>query len=173
MRVSSVYEVYNRLCFVVPTGFVGDCYDRYLVRIEEMRQSVRLIYDSLCELAEFLLYTPFVGVSGFTTDNNFYRFFPSKGNVKYFMESLIYHFKLVSESIYFSRGDASIFVEAPKGEFGVVVSSAGNVMICRCRIRAPGFFHLQGLEVMANDHLLADVVTVVGTQDIVFGEIDR
>jgi NADH-quinone oxidoreductase subunit D len=162
LRKSQPYEIYSELDFDVPIGKNGDSYDRYLVRVEEMRQSIRLIKQCIAKMPG----------GAFKTDDP--KISPPKRSVmKQSMEALINHFKLYTEGYHVPAGEAYAAVEAPKGEFGVYLISDGSNMPFRCRIRAPGFAHLQGLEFMSKGHLLADVVTVISTQDIVFGEIDR
>jgi NADH dehydrogenase (ubiquinone) Fe-S protein 2 len=155
------YEVYDKLDFEIPIGIFGDCYDRYLIRLEEMRQSVRILLQCLNHL-------PLGSVKG----DDFKYVTPSRANLKFSMEALINHFKLFSEGFIFD-GCTYVAVEAPKGEFGVFLISDNTSKPYRCKIKAPGFLHLQGINAMAKDHLLADVVTIIGTQDIVFGEVDR
>jgi NADH:ubiquinone oxidoreductase subunit D len=145
----------------VPVGTQGDCYDRYLVRIEEMRQSLHIIQQCLINL-------PNGSIKSETK-----LAVPSRLQLKTKMESLIQHFKLYSEGYYIPAGEAYVGVEAPKGEFGVCVISNGGNKPYRCKIKAPGFLHLQGIDFMSHNHLIADVVTIIGTQDIVFGEVDR
>ena len=169
MRVFDAYELYGRLDFLVPLGTRGDCYDRYLMRVEEMRQSLRIICyccKSLGNRGSFSAEEQRVRVDS-------KAFFPSRREGKYFMESLICHFKLYSDGFEVPAGESLAVVEAPKGEFGVALISDGTSRPYRCRIRAPGFLHLQGLDFMSRGHMLADVVTIIGTQDIVFGEIDK
>ncbi len=162
LRKSQPYEVYDKLDFDVPIGKNGDSYDRYLIRIEEMHQSVKLIKQCLEKMPK----GPVV------TDDP--RIAPPKRDVmKHSMESLINHFKLYTEGYHVPAGEAYAAVEAPKGEFGVYLISDGSNKPHRCRVRAPGFAHLQGLEFMVKGHMLADVVTIISTQDIVFGEVDR
>jgi NADH:ubiquinone oxidoreductase subunit D len=146
---------------MVPLGINGDCYDRYMVRINEMRQSLIIIEQCLNKMT-----------TGPIKVNNKVSA-PSRSKFKEDMESLIHHFKLHSEGYYLPAGDAYVGVEAPKGEFGVFIVSIGANKPYRCKIKAPGFLHLQGINFMAQNHLLADVVTIIGTQDIVFGEVDR
>ena len=167
LRVTDPYEVYGKLKFVIPTGKNGDCYDRYLIRIEEMRQSMCIIFDCISMIYSFSCKL------GFTFIGNLSIVVPPRFFMKYSMEALIFHFKLCSEGFLISRGTTFIVVEAPKGEFGVAVTSRGSNRPYRCRIKAPGFLHLQGLDFMSVGHMLADVVTIIGTQDIVFGEVDR
>ena len=163
LRVNEPYEVYSNLKFLVPTGKRGDCYDRYLIRVEEMKQSTNIILQCL-EL---------IPKSGFIKVDDRKISPPSRAFMKFSMESLIHHFKLFSEGYNVKSEESYAAIEAPKGEFGVYVKSDGTNRPSRCRIKAPGFMHLQALDFMSKYHLLADVVTVIGTQDIVFGEIDR
>jgi len=161
LRKKANYEIYGDLCFKVPYGSYGDCYDRYLIRIEEMRQSLYIINQCINNIP----------LGDIKTDD-FKYVPPSRANLKFSMEALISHSKLYSEGFSFS-GSTYLAVEAPKGEFGVFISGYDVPSPLRCHLRAPGFFHLQGLNKMVCNHLLADLVTVIGTQDIVFGEIDR
>jgi len=154
--------VYNQLKFDVPVGLNGDCYDRYLIRIEEMRQSLKILIQAIQEI-------PF----GDIKINNKKIVPPTRAHMKTLMESLIHHFKLYSEGFVVPEGEVYAAVEAPKGEFGVYLVSDGSNKPYRCRIRAPGFAHLQALNHMSKNHMVADVVTIIGTLDIVFGEIDR
>jgi len=162
LRVHNSYENYSQFMFDIPVGSVGDSYDRYLIRLEEMRQSLRIIYQCVRILPEGVLKV---------ADNKIVS--PSRALMKSSMESLIHHFKLYSEGFNISSDEEYICVEAPKGEFGVYIKSDGTNRPYRCRIKAPGFIHLQALDMMSKDHLIADVVTIIGTQDIVFGEVDR
>jgi NADH dehydrogenase (ubiquinone) Fe-S protein 2 len=162
LRKDRPYEVYDRLSFNVPKGSVGDCYDRYLIRIQEMRESLHIIQQVLNEIPEGPIK---ICDSKYTA--------PSRSDMKNDMESLIHHFKYYTEGITVPQGQVYTAVEAPKGEFGVFLVSDGSSRPYRCKIRAPGFAHLQGLNEMAVGHMLADVVTIIGTQDIVFGEVDR
>lgn len=150
------------LKFKIPLGHNGDCYDRYLMRIEEMNQSLLIIKDCIDKM-------PLGSVSGMT--NKIVP--PSKYSMKTSMESLIHHFKLFSKGFNIPCGYTYVGIEAPKGEFGVFLVTNNTSKPYRCKIRSPGFFHLQGLDYMSRNHLLADVVTIIGTQDIVFGEVDR
>ncbi len=161
MRKVRPYETYQDCSFSIPTGFGGDCYDRYLVRVQELRESLRLIAIGLNYVSKN--YSNEVSV---TTNN--------RTAMKRSMEALIHHFKAVSDesSLGFRDSAEYVSVEAPKGEFGIYAELKDSV-INRLRIRAPGFLHLQGLRFMAVEHLLADGVTIIGTQDIVFGEVDR
>ena len=162
LRKSQPYEVYDRMDFDIPIGKHGDCYDRYVCRIEEMRQSVRIIRQCLHEMPA----GPVIA-----DDNKVVR--PKRGEMKATMESLIHHFKLFTEGHRVPAGEVYTAVEAPKGEFGVYLVSEGENKPYRCKIRAPGFPHLQALEFMSKGHMLADAVAIIGTLDIVFGEIDR
>lgn len=162
LRRTQPYEIYNDIDFDIPVGINGDCYDRYLIRVNEMRESIKIIEFCINNMPE----TPI------KVDNNKVSV-PSKKSIKNSMESLISHFKLYSEGFIVPKGETYGFVEAPKGELGVYLVSDGTNKPYRCKIRSPGFFHLQGLDFMSKDHMLADVVTIIGTQDIVFGEIDR
>jgi NADH-quinone oxidoreductase subunit D len=157
------YELYSDIPFFIPVGRYGDCYDRFLLRMEEMRQSIAII--SYCLNA--------LDVVGFVRIDDKKIMSPSRSLLKYSMESLIHHFKLFTEGFFVEQGEVYVAVEAPKGEFGVFIYSIGSNRPYRCRIKAPGFLHLQGLNMMCKGHLLADLVTILGTQDIVFGEIDR
>jgi NADH dehydrogenase (ubiquinone) Fe-S protein 2 len=162
LRKSNSYDVYDQLNFSIPVGQYGDCYDRYLVRIEEIRQSLGIVHSCLNQI-------PFGSIK--TDAKKIVP--PSRANIKYSMESLIHHFKYYSQGFLVEESSCYSVVEAPKGEFGVFLQSNGTNKPYRCRIRSPGFFHLQGLDSMACGHLLADVVTIIGTQDLVFGEVDR
>jgi len=164
IRKYDPYDCYSSLVFNIPIGSRGDCYDRYLVRIAEMRESVGIIYQTLEALAWS---TGEFKVSDFKITP------PSRAQMKHSMESLIHHFKFFTNGYNVPVGSVYQAVEAPKGEFGLYLVSDGSSRPYRCRIRAPGFFHLQGLDFMTRGHLVADVVTVIGTQDIVFGEVDR
>jgi NADH dehydrogenase (ubiquinone) Fe-S protein 2 len=162
LRKTQPYEVYDRINFDIPVGTNGDCYDRYLIRINEMRQSARIINQCLNDMPE----------GPVKVDNNKISI-PSKLYMKQSMESLIHHFKLYTEGFSVLPGETYAAIEAPKGEFGVFLVSNGTNRPYRCKVRAPGVFHLQGLDFMSKGHMLADVVTIIGTQDIVFGEVDR
>jgi NADH-quinone oxidoreductase subunit D len=164
LRKKQPYEVYADMDFDIPVGVNGDCYDRYLVRIEEMRQSNRIIKQCL----DWLKRNP----GPVMIDDRKVRP-PSREAMKGDMESLIHHFKLFTEGYCVPAGETYAAVEAPKGEFGIYLVSDGANKPYRLHCRAPGFPHLASLEEMVKGHLLADVVAVIGTQDIVFGEIDR
>jgi NADH dehydrogenase (ubiquinone) Fe-S protein 2 len=162
LRKTQPYDVYDRMKFDVPVGTRGDCYDRYLIRIEEMRQSLRIIMQCLNEMPQGMIKVDDRKITP-----------PSRSQIKQSMESLIHHFKLYTEGFVVPAGETYTAVEAPKGEFGVYLVSNGTNRPYRCKIRAPGFAHLQGIDFMSHNHMLADVVTIIGTQDIVFGEVDR
>ena len=164
LRKKQPYEVYDRVDFDIPVGVNGDCYDRYLVRMEEMRQSNRIIRQCI----EWLRTNP-----GPVMVDDHKLVAPSREEMKEDMESLIHHFKLFTEGYCIPAGEAYAAVEAPKGEFGAYLVSDGANKPYRLKIRAPGFPHLAAMDEMARGHMLADVVAVIGTQDIVFGEIDR
>ena len=162
LRKSQPYEVYDELEFDIPVGKNGDSYDRYLIRVEEMRESIKIINQCLDKMPKGEVMADDPRISP-----------PKRSQMKESMESLINHFKLYTEGYKVPAGETYGCVEAPKGEFGVYIISDGSSKPHRCRIRAPGFAHLQGLEFMVKGHMLADVVTVISTQDIVFGEVDR
>lgn len=162
LRINQPYDVYNQVDFSIPVGTNGDCYDRYLIRIEEMRQSLNIIQQCLNKMP-----------SGFIKIDDFKISPPSRALMKHSMEALIHHFKLYSEGYNIEKDSCYTAIEAPKGEFGVFIVSNGTSKPYRCRIKAPGFLHLQSLDFMSKGHMIADVVTIIGTQDIVFGEIDR
>jgi len=164
LRKKQPYEVYDRLEFDIPVGTNGDCYDRYLVRIEEMRQSNRIIRQCI----DWLRRNP-----GPVMIDDHKIAPPSREEMKDDMEALIHHFKLFTEGYCVPEGEAYAAIEHPKGEFGVYLISDGANKPYRVKVRAPGFAHLAALDEMVRGHMLADVVAVIGTQDIVFGEIDR
>jgi len=164
LRKKQSYDIYDKLEFDIPVGASGDCYDRYLVRIEEMRQSNNLVRQCV----EWLRRNP----GPVMIDNN-KIVPPNRETMKQDMESLIHHFKLFTEGYCVPEGEVYAAVEAPKGEFGVYLISDGANKPYRLKVRAPGFPHLAALDEMARGHMLADVVAIIGTQDIVFGEIDR
>jgi NADH-quinone oxidoreductase subunit D len=164
LRRKQPYEVYDRLDFDIPVGRNGDSYDRYLVRVEEMRQSNRIIRQCV----EWLRNNPGPVI---VEDHKVAP--PSRLDMKSNMEELIHHFKLFTEGMHVPQGEAYCAVEHPKGEFGIYLVSDGANKPYRLKIRAPGFPHLQALDEMARGHMIADVVTLIGSQDIVFGEIDR
>jgi len=162
LRRTQPYEIYDLLDFSIPIGLRGDCYDRVLLRIQEMRESVSIILQCLNRLP-----------SGHFKLDDHKITPPARALMKHSMESLIHHFKLYSEGFSVPEGQFYTAVEAPKGEFGVFIVSDGTNKPYRCRIRAPGFLHLQSLDMMSRGHLIADLVSIIGTQDIVFGEVDR
>jgi NADH-quinone oxidoreductase subunit D len=162
LRKTQPYDVYSKLNFEVPVGTKGDCYDRYCIRIQEIRESLKIVIQCINEIPVGLIKSDDRKVST-----------PSRIDMKNSMEALIHHFKLYSEGFHVPKGEAYAAVEHPKGEFGVSIVSDGSNKPYRCKIKAPGFFHLQALDFMARGHLLADVVTIIGTLDVVFGEIDR
>ncbi len=162
LRKSQPYEVYDRMDFDVPVGLTGDCWARYLVRMEEMRQSLRIIRQCCKEMPDGPYKIEDRKVSP-----------PPRGEMKRSMEALIHHFKLFTEGFHVPAGETYTAIEAPKGEFGVYLVSDGTNKPYRCKIRAPGFAHLQGLDFMSKGHMLADAVANIASMDIVFGEIDR
>jgi NADH dehydrogenase (ubiquinone) Fe-S protein 2 len=162
LRKTQPYEIYSELDFVIPVGNRGDCYDRYLIRIEEMRQSLNIIQQVLQIMPE-----------GPIKNTNTKLTAPSRSEMKTSMEAVIHHFKLYTEGIILPFGETYTATEAPKGEFGVYLISNNTDKPYRCKIKAPGFGHLQALNDMSKGHMIADVVTIIGTQDIVFGEVDR
>jgi len=162
LRRAQPYEVYDEIEFLIPVGKNGDCYDRYLVRMEEMRQSVRIIQQCLEKMPE-----------GPIKVDNYKITAPPRAEMKTSMEALIHHFKLYTEGYHVPKGETYTAVEAPKGEFAVYLVSDGSNRPYRCKIRAPGFAFLQALDFMAKGHMLADIPSIIGSLDIVFGEIDR
>ena len=164
LRKKQPYEVYDRMDFAIPVGVNGDCYDRYLVRIEEMRQSNRIIKQCVDWLRSN---------SGPVIVEDTKVAPPSREEMKQDMESLIHHFKLFTEGFCLPEGEAYAAIEHPKGEFGIYLISDGANKPYRVKIRAPGFAHMSALDEMSRGHMLADVVAIIGTQDIVFGEVDR
>lgn len=162
LRKNQPYEIYSKIDFLVPIGTKGDCYERYIMRIEEMRSSISIIKQALSLLPNGLI----------KIDD--YKFvMPSRDLLKNSMEAVIHHFKLASDGFKVLAGETYTATEAPKGEFGVYLISNGTERPYRCKIKAPGFAHLQALNDMVKGHMISDVVTIIGTQDIVFGEIDR
>ena len=164
LRKKQPYEVYDKLDFDIPVGKNGDCYDRYLVRVEEMRQSNRIIKQCV----QWLKSNP-----GPVITSNHKVAPPSREGMKSNMEDLIHHFKLFTEGMHVPEGEAYAAVEHPKGEFGIYMVSDGANKPYRMKIRAPGYVHLSALDEMSRGHMISDVVAIIGTQDIVFGEIDR
>lgn len=162
LRKSQPYDGYEKFEFDIPVGQNGDCYDRYLIRMEEMRQSLSIIQQCVENMPDGPVKTLDSKISP-----------PERSEMKNSMEALINHFKLFTEGFRVPKGETYTAVEAPKGEFGVYLVSDGTNKPYKCHIRAPGFAHLQGLDFMSKGHLLADVTALIATQDIVFGEIDR
>ena len=162
LRKSQPYECYAEMDFDVPVGKTGDCYARYLIRMEEMRQSLRIMKQAIEQMPGGPVKVDDRKISP-----------PARSEMKSSMEALIHHFKLYTEGYHVPAGETYAAVEAPKGEFGVYLVSDGGNRTYRCRIRAPGFLHLQGLDFMSRGHMLADVVANIGSMDVVFGEIDR
>jgi NADH dehydrogenase (ubiquinone) Fe-S protein 2 len=162
LRKSQPYEIYSQLNFSIPVGNSGDCYDRYLIRIEEMRESLSLIQQCTNQITEGPIKT-----------SDYKYVAPSRSDMKVSMEAVIHHFKLYTEGFTLPFGETYTATEAPKGEFGVYLISNNTEKPYRCKIKPPGFGHLQALNEMAKGHMIADVVTIIGTQDIVFGEVDR
>ncbi len=162
LRKAQPYEVYDELEFDIPVGKTGDCYARYLVRMEEMRQSVSMMKQCLKMLPD-----------GPVMIDDYKVVPPPRAEMKGSMEALIHHFKLYTEGFHVPAGETYTAVEAPKGEFGVYLVSDGSNKPYRCHIRAPGFAHLQAMDFMSKGHMLADTVSIIGSMDVVFGEIDR
>lgn len=162
LRKTQPYEIYNELNFEIMSGTNGDCYDRYLIRLFEMKQSISIIEQCL----ENIPLGPIKSVDNKITP-------PSRFEMKQSMEALIHHFKFYTNGINVPASETYVGTEAPKGEFGVYLISNNSNKPYRCKIKAPGFAHLQGLNMMSKGHMIADVVTIIGTQDIVFGEVDR
>lgn len=162
LRKNQSYEIYDELSFEIPVGNRGDCYDRYLIRIEEMRQSLNIIQEVITLKTE----GPVKNTSTKLTA-------PTRSEMKASMEAVIHHFKFFTEGVILPFGETFTATEAPKGEFGVYLISNNTDRPYRCKIKAPGFSHLQALNDMTKGHMIADVVTIIGTQDIVFGEVDR
>jgi len=162
LRRSQPYDAYDKVDFEIPVGKKGDCFDRYLVRIEEIRQSISIIKQCIDQIKP-----------GDVSINDNKITPPKRNQMKKSMESLIHHFKLFTEGYRVPKGETYIAVEAPKGEFGVFLVSDGSSKPYRCKIRAPGFAHLQALDHLSKGHLMADIAAILGSLDIVFGEIDR
>lgn len=162
LRKTQPYDAYHLMEFDVPIGTNGDCYDRYLIRMEEMRQSLRIIDQCLNQMPPGEVKTDDAKIST-----------PSRAEMKDSMEALIHHFKLFTQGYQVPPGSTYTAIEAPKGEFGVYLVSDGSSKPYRCKIKAPGFAHLAALEKIGRNHMLADIVAIIGTLDVVFGEIDR
>ena len=166
LRKAQPYECYSEFDFDIPVGKHGDCYDRYLVRMEEMRQSVRIMKQCVERLR-----SPEGQGSVIAEDQHVVR--PQRPVMKRSMEAMIEHFKLYTEGFRVPKGEVYAAVEAPKGEFGVYLVSDGKNWPYKCKIRAPSFAHLQAMDFLSRGHMLADVSAILGSLDIVFGEIDR
>lgn len=162
LRKSQPYDCYADMDFDIPTGTTGDCYARYLVRVEEMRQSCKIMKQAIEKMPKGPVMVDDHKITP-----------PARADMKNSMEALIHHFKLYTEGYHVPAGETYTAVEAPKGEFGVYLVSDGSNKPYRCHIRAPGFAHLSGMDFMSRGHMLADAVSVIGSLDIVFGEIDR
>jgi NADH-quinone oxidoreductase subunit D len=162
LRKSQPYDVYPELDFDIPVGKTGDCYARYLVRIAEMRQSVKLMRQCLDQMP-----------SGHVMAQDGKVAMPEREDLDDSMEAMIHHFKLATEGYHVPEGATYTAVEAPKGEFAVYLVADGSNKPYRCHLRAPSFVHLQALPMMVKDHMLADVVAILGSLDVVFGEVDR
>jgi NADH-quinone oxidoreductase subunit D len=162
LRKAQPYDVYDQMDFDIPVGLTGDCYARYLVRMEEMRESNKIMRQCLEKMPDGPVKVQDHKIAP-----------PRRGEMKRSMEALIHHFKLYTEGYHVPAGETYTAVEAPKGEFGVYLVSDGTNKPYRCKIRAPGFAHLQGLDFMSKGHMLADTVAIIGSMDVVFGEIDR
>lgn len=162
LRKNNPYEIYQDVKFYALVGRNGDCFDRYLIRMEEMRQSSRIIFEIINKLPNGSIKTDNQKIIG-----------GSRNQLKCSMEALIHHFKLFTEGYVIDSSEKYTSIEAPKGEFGVYLITDNFSRPYRCKIKAPGFLHLQGLNFMSTHHLIADVVAIIGTQDIVFGEVDR
>ena len=166
LRKSQPYECYEEMEFDIPVGRHGDNYDRQVIRMEEMRQSVRIMKQCVEKLG-------LPGGQGPVMTQQGRYAVPSRAKMKQSMEALIHHFKLMTEGYHVPEGEVYAAVEAPKGEFGVYLVSDGTNKPYRCKIRAPGFAHLQAMDFMCRGHMLADVSAILGSLDIVFGEVDR
>ena len=162
LRKAQPYDIYDRMDFDIPITKHGDCYDRYIIRIEEMRQSLRIMQQCLGQMPEGDVMTNQLKVAP-----------PKRDDMKHSMEAMIHHFKLYTEGYHVPAGETYTAVEAPKGEFGVYLISDGSNKPYRCKIRAPGFAALQSMNFMAQQHMLADIGAILGSMDIVFGEVDR
>ena len=162
LRKAQPYDVYDRMDFDIPVGLNGDCFDRYLMRMEEMRQSLRIMEQCLDQMKPGPVLSTDPKVAP-----------PRRGDMKTSMEALINHFKHYTEGVKVPAGETYTAVEAPKGEFGVYLVSDGSSKPYRCKIRAPGFAHLQGMDFLTRGHMLADASAILGSLDIVFGEVDR
>jgi NADH-quinone oxidoreductase subunit D len=166
LRRAQPYECYSELEFDIPIGKNGDCYDRYCIRVEEMRQSIRIMRQCIAKLREPAGQGPVSTVNQKVVP-------PKRGEMKRSMEALIHHFKLYTEGFHVPAGEVYAAVEAPKGEFGVYLVADGTNKPYKCKIRAPGFAHMSAMDFLCRGHMLADVSCVMGTIDVVFGEVDR
>jgi NADH dehydrogenase (ubiquinone) Fe-S protein 2 len=162
LRKTQPYEIYEELEFDIPVGTNGDCYDRYLIRLAEMRERIRIVLQCLNNIP-----------SGEIKSADFKVTPPSRREIKQSMEGLIHHFKLFTEGVVVPKGETYLATEAPKGEMGVYLVSDGSSKPYRCKIKSPDYCHLQGLDFISRGHMIADVVTLIGTMDVVFGSIDR
>jgi NADH-quinone oxidoreductase subunit D len=162
LRKAQPYEIYGQMDFDIPIGKNGDCYDRYLVRVAEMRTSIHIILQCLHKIPQGPVMTDNVKVAP-----------PTRADMKESMEAMINHFKYYTEGIHVPKGEVYAAVEAPKGEFGVFLVSDGTNRPYRCKIRAPSYPFLQATDFLSRGHMLSDVVAIIGSLDIVFGEIDR
>jgi NADH-quinone oxidoreductase subunit D len=162
LRKSQPYDVYDKMDFDIPVGLTGDCYARYLVRYEEVLQSLRIVKQCIKDMPEGLVLSPDHKVTP-----------PRRGEMKMSMEALIHHFKLYTEGFHVPAGETYSVIETPKGEFGVYLIADGTNKPYRCHIRSTGFAHLAGSDFMCKGHMLADAVAIIGSLDIVFGEVDR
>nr|CAD7398663.1 unnamed protein product [Timema cristinae] len=162
LRKVQPYDAYDNMEFDIPVGKYGDCYDRYLCRMEEMRQSLRIINQCLNNIPTGEIKTDDMKVT-----------FPSRAEMKISMEALIHHFLLFTQGYTVPPGVTYTAVEAPKGEFGVYLVSDGSSKPYRCKIKAPSFAHLAAIDKLGKNHMIADIVAIIGSLDIVFGEIDR
>lgn len=162
LRKLQPYEIYKQLYFSIPIGIFGDCFDRYLLRITEMKESLNIIHQCLFKLKQ-----------GPIKKSDYKLVLPPKGILRKDMEAVIHHYKLCTQGYKINGGITYVGVEAPKGEFGIYLVSNNTSKPYRCKFRAPGFAHLHGLEFMAKNHFIADVVAIIGTLDLVLGEIDR
>jgi len=165
LRRAQPYECYDEFDFRIPVGTNGDCYDRYLCRMAEMRESIKIMRQAIAKLREPEAQTDVLARGKITP--------PKRGDMKRSMESLIHHFKLYTEGFHVPEGEVYAAVEAPKGEFGVFLKADGSNRPYRAKIRAPGYAHLQAMDFIAKGHQLADVAAIIGSLDVVFGEVDR
>jgi NADH dehydrogenase (ubiquinone) Fe-S protein 2 len=163
LRKSQPYEIYNLLKFHIPYGKNGDCFDRYLIRLDEMEQSISIIEQCILNIP--------VSTKAVSDDHKIKP--PTRNNMKQSMEALIHHFRFFTQNFSIASNETYVATEAPKGEFGVYLITNNTNKPYRCKIKAPGFSHLQALSYISRNHMIADIVTIIGTKDIVFGEIDR